>query len=169
MRVVGYVRESADPERFRPAFAQNEELRRHAAERSHLIVAVCQDLRRAGQQTGRDGYLSLLGVVAAGSVDAVLLPGLETLSADETVQEIAVWDLRRRGVQVLSTRPDEQHLLEGEGAPSAGRDAVRQVLQRLAEPALPIARAPSDAEVAPDGDVLVHIIAADDAERPLAS
>jgi hypothetical protein len=166
MRVAGYVRESADPGRFRPAFEQAEELRRHAAEMSYLIVALCQDTRHTGHPTGRDGYLSLLGVVAAGAVEAVLLPGLDTLSADETVQEIAVWDLRRRGVNVLSTRPEDGPLLDEAGSPEPGREAVRRVLDRLAEPVLPTADAPTDRDVAPDGDVLIHIIAADDAEGP---
>jgi hypothetical protein len=166
MRVVGYVRESADPARFRSAFEQTEELRRHAAEASHLVVAVCLDTRHPGHPTGRDGYLSLLGVVAAGAVDGVLVPGLGTFSADETVQEIAVWDLRRRGVQVLSTRAEDGPLLDDEASPDPGRDAIRRVLDRLAEPALPTEHAPADREVAPDGDVLIHIIAADDAEAP---
>jgi hypothetical protein len=164
VRVVGYVRESADPDRFRPVFAQHEELRRHAAARSYRIVAVCQDIRQPGRPTGRDGYLSLLGVVAAGAVDAVLVPGLETVSADETVQEIAVWDLRRRGVQVLSTKTEDEAVLDGERAPDPQRDAVRRVLDRLAQPELPLGPAPADRLLAPDGDVLVQIIAADDGE-----
>lgn len=164
MRVVGYVRESSNPDRFRPAFAQVEELRRHAADRALSLVAVCQDTRHPGHPTGRDGYLSLLGVVAAGAVDAVLLPGIDALSTDETVQEIAIWDLQRRGVRILSTRREDDPVLSGGTPPDPTRDAIRQVLDRLADPAIPTGDSIDDSAVAPDGDVLIRIIAADDAE-----
>lgn len=164
MRVAGYVREPADPDPQRSAFSQFEEIRRYAAERSFLLVAVCQDARQVGRPTGRDGYLSLLGVVAAGAVEAVLLPGLNALSEDESVQELALWDLRRRGVQVLSTREEDAVLL-GQSTDNPRRDAMRSVLEHLSEPSLPIAQAPSDFDVAPDGDVLIHIIASDDTEH----
>lgn len=164
MRIAGYVREPADPDPHRTAFSQYEEIRRYAAERSFLIIAVCQDARQAGRPTGRDGYLSLLGVVAAGAVDAVVLPGLNALSEDDSVQELALWDLRRRGVQVLSTRQEDSAVL-GQSTDSPRRDAMRSVLEQLSEPSLPIEQAPSDFDVAPDGDVLIHIIASDDSEH----
>lgn len=164
MRVAAYLRETPDPAASPSAFAQHEEVRRYAADRGLLLAAVCQDHRQPGHATGRDGYLSLLGVIAAGAVDAVVLPGLDTLAADDTAQEVALWDLRRRGVQVLSTRPDDEALLDS--SPSEPRrQAIRDALQELAEPSLPIDAAPTDTAVAPDGDVLVHIIAADDAEQ----
>ncbi|MEX2323378.1 MAG: recombinase family protein [Acidimicrobiia bacterium] len=168
MRVAGYVRESADADRFRTAFAQNEDLRRYCSERALLMVAVCQDLRQSGHATGRDGYLSLLGVIAAGAVDAVVVAGLDTISDEAAAQELALWDLRRRGVQVLSTRPEDGSVLGGGGL-DVRRDAMREVLEQLTEPSVPMAAPPSDAAIAPDGDVLVQIIAADDAERRAAS
>ena len=88
MRVVAYVREAADPAEDRPAFAQQEQIRRFAATHGLQVVAVCQDLRSPGRPLGRDGYLGLLGILAAGSAEAVLLPGLATLSSDVVVQEI---------------------------------------------------------------------------------
>lgn len=165
MRVVGYVRESTDPSLSRPAFAQHEELRRHAADRGYLIVAVCQDTRAPGQPTGRDGYAALLGVIASGSVDAVLLPGAEALSSDQMVQEIALWDLRRRGVTVLSTRSDDDALLDAERRHDPRRAVVREVLDRLAAHPIRLDDAPVEEVLSPDADVIVHIIAADDAER----
>jgi hypothetical protein len=63
MRIAGYVRESPDPSDPRSAFAQQEEIRRHAAAHGLTLVAICQDLR--GAAGSRDGYLALLGVVAA--------------------------------------------------------------------------------------------------------
>jgi DNA invertase Pin-like site-specific DNA recombinase len=102
---VGYVRESADPSAGHSAFEQQELIRRHALEHGHSIVAVCLDARAAGEALGRDGYLGLLGVIASGATDAVIVPGLSVLSSDQIVQEIMLWDLRGRGVRVISTDP----------------------------------------------------------------
>src|SRR4030065_1525987 len=103
MRVAASVRESVDPSEDRPAFAQQEEIRRHAAAHGLQVVAVCQDVPRPGLTLGREGYRSLLGMVGAGNAQAVLLPGVDTLSADAAVQEIMLWDLRARGARALST------------------------------------------------------------------
>lgn len=132
MRIAGYVRESADPSADRPAFAQQEELRRYAVEHGHDLVAICRDAREPGHALGRDGYRSLLGVIASGSVDTVLVPGLETFADDEIVQEIMLWDLRSRQVRVLSTRPADEPILDG-GDPGASRMVIRHVLARVAE------------------------------------
>ncbi|HSR15906.1 MAG TPA: recombinase family protein, partial [Gemmatimonadales bacterium] len=83
MRVVGYIRESQDPDETRPAFAQHEELRRWCADRGHSLIAVCQDTRQPGRALGRDGYVSMLGVIGSGRADMVVIPGLDTLSADQ--------------------------------------------------------------------------------------
>lgn len=161
MRVVGYVRESADPAGT-SAFAQQEELRRFASEHGHRLVAVCQDLRSPGSPPSRDGYLSVLGVVAAGGVEAVLVPRLSTLSSDAIVQEIMLWDLRSRGIRVVSTDPVDLRLLDDEQAPGADRLVIRDVLQRVGEHAREIAsKRPSPDRILPDSDVLVQIIAAD--------
>lgn len=132
MRVVGYVRESADPEDPRPAFAQYEEIRRWTTERGHHLVGICQDTRQAGHALGRDGYLALLGTIEAGGVDAVVVPGVETFSSDQIVQEIMLGDLRSRRVRVLSTRPDEAAVMGGTDADPA-RMLIRDVLARVAE------------------------------------
>ncbi|MDX1690123.1 MAG: recombinase family protein [Acidimicrobiia bacterium] len=163
MRVVGYIRESVDPE-GPPAFAQYEELRRHASVEGHHLVSVCSDAREPGRGVDRDGYRSVLGVIAGGSVDAVLLPGLATLSSDTIVQEIMLWDLRSRGVAVLSTRPDDVGVL-GERDPGPSRMFIRDVLSRVAEHgafvrsgplAPPDVAVPVAADV--DDDVVVHLI-----------
>ena len=164
MRVVGYVRESADPAAT-SAFAQTEELRRYAAEHGHLLVSVCQDLRSPGRPRSRDGYLSVLGVIAAGGVEAVLVPRLSTFSSDAIVQEIMMWDLRSRDIRVVSTDPVDLRLLDAETQPAADRIVIRDVLERVGEHARGLgAQRLSAEEVLGDDDVLVQIIAADAAE-----
>ncbi len=132
MRVVGYIRESQDPDETRPAFAQQEEIRRWAGDQGHSLIAICQDVRHPGRPLGHDGYLSLLGVVDGARVEAVVVPGLETLSADHVVQEIMLWDLRSRGVAVFSTREAEMAIITGE-APGPTRMFIRDVLDRVGE------------------------------------
>lgn len=100
MRVVGYIREaSADGE---PAFAQSEQIRRWINENGHRLVALCQDVRTPGHAVGREGLQSIVGIVSAGQVDAVVVPSLTTLSPDKVSQEVIMWDLREYGVTVLS-------------------------------------------------------------------
>jgi hypothetical protein len=71
-------------------------------------------------------------------------------------------------VQVLSTRTEDGSVL-GDGGSDLRRDAMREILEQLTEPSVPLAAPPSEAAIAPDGEVLVQIIAADDAERRFAS
>lgn len=131
MRVVGYVRESPGPAEAEPAFAQAERIRRWAADTGHQLVSVCQDVRTPGRALGRDGYRALVGIVAAGEVDAVVLPDLTTLSADKIGQEVMLWDLRSRGVAVLSTEPaDNEALLDPPN--EQVRLIVRDVLAKVA-------------------------------------
>jgi DNA invertase Pin-like site-specific DNA recombinase len=159
MRVVGYVRESADPTIDRPAFTQQEELRRHAHERGLMLVSICQDLRVPGRPVERDGYLSLLGVVASGGVDAVLVPGLDTFSADTIVQEIVMWDLRARGVRVLSTVDADLDVIDRSTPPDASRMLIRDVLNRVEEHTASVLPRDFDAvTIHPDGDVYVRFI-----------
>ncbi|MEE9299049.1 MAG: recombinase family protein [Acidimicrobiia bacterium] len=165
MRIAGYVRESADPSDDRPAFTQQEELRRFAGDHGHNIVAICQDLRAPGAPPSRDGYLSLLGVVASGGVEAVLVPGIATFSSDAIVQEIMLWDLQARGVRLLSTVAADLALLDPEAVPEPSRMVIRDVLERVGEHAAGLGAYRMDPPgILPDGDVLVHIIEADAAE-----
>jgi hypothetical protein len=147
VRIAGYVRESADPSADRPAFAQQEELRRHAVEHGHDLVAICRDAREPGHALGRAGYRSLLGVIASRAVDAVMVPGLETFADDEIVQEIILWDLRSRRVRVLSTRPQDDAVLAGDD-PGPARMVIRDVLARVAEYGRLAASVPVEASTA---------------------
>jgi len=130
-------------------------------------VALCQDLRNPGQAPNSDGYLSLLGVIAAGGVDAVLVPGIATFSSDAIVQEVMLWDLQARGIRVVSTDPADLSMLDPEASPDPSRLVIRQVLERVGEHAAGIGSHRIDPPaILPDGDVLIHIIAADEAEQP---
>ena len=165
MRVVGYTRESAGAEDARPAFAQQEEIRRWVAEQGHHLVAVCQDSRQAGHALGRHGYLALLGTVGSGGVDAVVVPGIETLSSDQIVQEIILWDLQSRGVRVLSTHDDDLVLI-GDADPGPTRMLIRDVLIRVAEHAETMTDRPME-RPAGGADVVVELLApADDDPDP---
>jgi DNA invertase Pin-like site-specific DNA recombinase len=160
VRIAGYVRESADDAADRPAFAQHEELRRYAAEHGHDLVAVCRDARAPGHALGRTGYRSLLGVIAAGGIDAVLLPGVATLSSDQIVQEIILWDLRSRRVRVLSTLTEDAAVLGGDPGPA--RMVIRDVLARVAEYSALASAVPVEPDATPppapgSADVVIHL------------
>ncbi|MBN2114300.1 MAG: recombinase family protein [Acidimicrobiia bacterium] len=169
MRVVAYVREAADPAGDRPAFAQQEEIRRFAAAHGLQVVALCQDVRSPGRALGREGYLSLLGVLASGNAEAVLVPGLDTLSSDLVVQEIMLWDLRARGAAVLSTEPaDVDALAAGPSDPT--RQFVRHVLARVVEHgALAAARPAGMAPPSPPADDGVVVSLLSPTEPPPAT
>lgn len=165
MRVVGYTRESAGAEDARPAFAQQEEIRRWVAAQGHHLVAVCQDSKQAGHALGRDGYLALLGTVGSGGVDAVVVPGIETFSSDQIVQEIMLWDLMSRGVRVLSTHDDDVALI-GDADPGPTRMLIRDVLIRVAEHAETMADKPME-RPAGGADVVIELLTpADDDPDP---
>ncbi len=129
LRVVGYIREaSADGE---PAFAQSEQIRRWINENGHRLVALCQDVRTPGHAVGREGLQSIVGIISAGQVEAVVVPSLATLSPDKVSQEVIMWDLREHGVSVLSAdKADIPHLAD----PPAdnARLVIRDVLAKAA-------------------------------------
>lgn len=175
MRVVGYVRDSPDPSEAEPAFAQAEKVRRWISDSGHQLVAICQDVRTAGRPLGRDGFRALLGILATGEAEAVLLPSLEALSPDKVSQEIMLWDLRTRGVAVLSaTEADLVQLAEP--AEDSLRILIRDVLAKVgshvemvgaaplpvAAPATPQPELPIIERIEPDsdddGDVVIELI-----------
>ncbi|MDP8959246.1 MAG: recombinase family protein [Actinomycetota bacterium] len=132
MQVVGYVREAPRPDDGESAYAQSERIRRWVARGGHSLVAVCQDVPQPGHALERQGYRALLGIVEAGQADAVLLPGLAALSVDKIVQEVMLWDLRRRGVLVLVTEEEDLAAL-ADPSEDPARMLVRDVLARTGE------------------------------------
>lgn len=160
MRLVGYVRESTAPSEIDSAYAQSDRIRRTATDGGHSLVAVCQDVPRPGVEQGRDGYLALLGVIDAGQVDGVVVSSLSAFSADMMSQEIAIWDLRRRGVAVVSAEPTEVADL-AQPPEDRSRLLVREVLARMDSYRSSLGRlAPPVAVDAPPPDVTIELVTA---------
>jgi hypothetical protein len=131
VRVVGYIRETPDPNEGEPAFAQGERIRRWVADRGHQLVAVCQDTRVPGHALGRDGFKAMIGIMERDEADAVLVSELETFSPDKVAQEVAIYEIRRRGGRVISSVDDELDLLDPMPDDRI-RTIVRDVLDKAA-------------------------------------
>lgn len=167
MRVVGYIREaSADGE---PAFAQSEKIRRWVNENGHRLVALCQDVRTPGHPVGREGLQSIVGIVSAGQVDAVVVPSIATLSPDKISQEVIMSSLRTDEITVLSTDPADIDQLSDPPADNT-RLIVRDVLAKAAR-FEEILRLPTKEETQPEivrideaPDVVIELIPPDRAD-----
>lgn len=163
MRVVGYVRELFGPEDTDPAFVQGETIRAWVRKTGHNLVSLCQDVRQEGHGLGRDGFQALLGIVAGNGADGVVVPALSSLSPDLMTQEIMIWDLRRRGVAVMSIDEADHQLLL---TPTRERLLMRDVLARLEdyyEWARPSTPEEESEEEGTGDEVVVELIPASDA------
>ncbi len=163
MRVVGYIRELFAPEDADPAFVQGEAIRSWVRKTGHNLISVCQDVRQDGHGLAREGYQALLGIVAGKGADGVVVPGLSALSPDLMTQEIMIWDLRRRGVTVMSIDQADQQLLM---TPTKERLLMRDVLARLEdyhEWAYPAIDESDEADEERNDEVVVELIPASDA------
>lgn len=129
MRVIAYVREPPGFDRGETAFVQSERIRKWVAQHRCKLVAVCQDSQIGESTDTLEGYGALLGIIATGRVDTVVIPTLTTLSADLITQEIMLWDLRSRGVNVVSA---EESDLEALAVPThdPSRMLIRDVLEK---------------------------------------
>ena len=164
MRVVGYIREASTE--GEPAFAQSEKIRRWINENGHRLVALCQDVRTPGHPVGRDGLQSIVGIISAGQVDAVVVPSLSTFAADKISQEIIISALRSNGVTLLSATADDLDQLADPPTDQV-RLIVRDVLakhERFAE----ILKLPGPVEVEPEvvrideaPDVVIELVPPD--------
>ena len=163
MRVVGYVRELFGPEDTDPAFVQGETIRAWVRQTGHNLIALCQDVRQEGHGLGREGFQALLGIVTANGADGVVVPALSALSPDLMTQEIMIWDLRRRGVAVMSIDDADHQLLL---TPTKERLLLRDVLARLEdyyEWARPLTTEEEAEEDGTGDEVVVELIPASDA------
>jgi DNA invertase Pin-like site-specific DNA recombinase len=163
MRVVGYVRELFAPEDADPAFVQGEAIRSWVRKSGHNLISVCQDVRQEGHSLGREGYQALLGILAGNGADGVVVPALTALSPDLMTQEIMIWDLRRRGVTVMSIDEADHRLLL---TPTKERLLMRDVLARLEEYhewAYPAGQEEEAGDEESGDEVVVELIPASDA------
>lgn len=128
MRVIGYVREFPGSEATDTAFMQAERVRRWVARNAYTLISICQD---TAESPNRDGYGALLGIVASGQADIVIVPTLTALSPDKVVQEVMLFELRRTGISVAST--EETDLLALTEPPTdPARLFIRDVLEKAA-------------------------------------
>jgi hypothetical protein len=130
VRIVGYVREAPVLGDSETAYAQKERIRRWSAEAGHQLVSVCEDLRIAGSQAGRDGYRAMLDIVRSGHVDAVLVHDLTALSPDKILQEVMIEDLRRHRVIVVSADPTDTEVM-ADSSLDQTRMVVRDIVNRV--------------------------------------
>jgi len=130
MRIAGYIRERPPAAGGEPAFAQAERIRRYAADHAYDLVTVCQDAATPGRTDATAGFRALLAVVASGAVDTVVIASVEALGDDVEMQEVLAWELKRRGVGVVSTRSGDDTVLD-ESTPDEIRRTARRVLERV--------------------------------------
>jgi len=167
VRVVGYIREASTE--GEPAFAQSESIRRWIHENGHRLVALCQDVRTPGHPIGREGLQSIIGIVSAGQVDAVVVPSLSTFAADKITQEVIMATLRDSGITLLSTQVDDIDQLTDPPADQV-RMLVRDVLAKQAHfaelLALPVAEEPEPEVIRIDEapDVVIELIPPENSE-----
>ena len=127
MNVVGYIREPLNAEGGDTMFAQSERVRRWVARNGYHLVALCQDT--AATRRTLDGFRALMGILARGQADLVVLPGLESLSPDKVVQELLLMRLRKGGMAVASTEEADHEDLS-EPAMDPARMLIRDILVR---------------------------------------
>lgn len=130
MRIVGYVREGLGPEQGETAFGQSEHIRRWVNRNGYHLLAICQDAHSPNAPLDREGFRAVLGIVATGQVDAVVVPSLETFSGDKIVQEVMLGDLRQRGASVTVTQEDAIETL-AEPSSDPARLIIRDVLEQV--------------------------------------
>jgi hypothetical protein len=164
VRVVGYIREVSSA--GEPAFAQQERIRRWVGDNGHRLVALCQDVRTPGHPVGREGLQSIVGIISAGQVDAVVVPSLGSFAADKVSQEVIMAALRATGVTLLSTELADVDELADPPADSL-RALVRHVLDKQARfetiLSLPTVEVepPSVVRIDDTRDVIVELVPAD--------
>ena len=160
MRVIAYVREAPGFDQGESAFVQSERIRKWVAQHRCKLIAVCQDSHVPGSTGTLEGYRALLGIVATGNVDTLVIPTLGTLSADLITQEVMLWDLRSRGINVVSA---EEADLEALAVPT--RDASRMFIRDVLEKRHDYRRSLEGSEEpqirrSPERDVLIELIPA---------
>lgn len=134
MRVVAYVRVSSahQQEAYGPE-VQREAIRKWAKAGGHKIVSWQEDtISGASELRDRAGWCEAAALVKSGEAQGVVVARLDRLARDVMVQELLLRKLSDLGGIVLSTRENENEMLNGESK-DPSRKLVRVIMGAISE------------------------------------
>ena len=134
MRVVAYVRVSSahQQEAYGPE-VQREAIRKWAKAGGHKIVSWQEDtISGASELRDRAGWCEAAALVKSGAAQGVVVARLDRLARDVMVQELLLRKLSDLGGIVLSTRENENEMLNGESK-DPSRKLVRVIMGAISE------------------------------------
>lgn len=134
MRVVAYVRVSSahQQEAYGPE-VQREAIRKWAKAGGHKIVSWETDvISGASELRDRAGWCGAAALVKTGDAQGVVVARLDRLARDVMVQELLLRKLSDLGGIVLSTRENENEMLNGESK-DPSRKLVRVIMGAISE------------------------------------
>ncbi|VBA45619.1 hypothetical protein LAUMK191_00421 [Mycobacterium attenuatum] len=134
MRVVAYVRVSSahQQEAYGPE-VQREAIRKWAKAGGHKIVSWQEDtISGASELRDRAGWCEAAALVKSSAAQGVVVARLDRLARDVMVQELLLRKLSDLGGIVLSTRENENEMLNGESK-DPSRKLVRVIMGAISE------------------------------------
>ena len=134
MRVVGYIRvSSAKQEQAYGPEVQHKAIQQWAKAHGHNIVDWQTDvISGASELRNRAGWQEAAAQVKSGKADGVVVARLDRLARDVMVQEVLLRKLSEFGGVVLSTRANEDEVLNGESK-DPSRKLVRVIMGAISE------------------------------------
>jgi DNA invertase Pin-like site-specific DNA recombinase len=134
MKLVAYVRVSSahQQEAFGPTI-QRAAITKWAKSAGHKIVAWQEDtVSGASELRNRVGWCEAAALVKAGKAAGIVVARLDRLARDVMVQELLLRKLSDLGGIVLSTRENENEMLNGESK-DPSRKLVRVIMGAISE------------------------------------
>lgn len=134
MRVVAYVRVSSahQQEAYGPE-VQSAAIRAWAKAAGHKVVAWQIDvISGASELRDRAGWCEAAALIKSGAAQGVVVARLDRLARDVMVQELLLRKLSDLGGIVLSTRENENEMLNGESK-DPSRKLVRVIMGAISE------------------------------------
>jgi DNA invertase Pin-like site-specific DNA recombinase len=134
MKLVAYVRVSTahQQEAYGPDI-QRAAITAWAKADGHVIVAWQEDtISGASELRNRIGWCEAAALVKAGSAQGIVVARLDRLARDVMVQELLLRKLSDLGGVVLSTRENENEMLNGESK-DPSRKLVRVIMGAISE------------------------------------
>jgi len=130
VKAIGYIRVSteaqAGEDRYGPD-VQRDAIRKYASAEGVDLARICEDLGVSGGLEHRPGLAAVYEALDAGDVGAVIVYRLDRLARDLRLQENILFDLRKKGVELISVSEPDLCSAEPE------RVLLRQVLGSFAE------------------------------------